>query len=356
MMSYQPDFDDLAARLQRLATTDGYSTHRVMAGPLALELRVDPRCADLGFHQAFTVATGAWQGARDADFTVYIIEAPPATTAAALRPFMADAATSLVDLSDPGRVEQCALYDGQRRLLKTVDMQNRVGVLVCFDRSLLPTWEIFSPIKEFIHLLAVNRGCLLFHGATVIPQAAENHATLLVGPGGSGKSSLTAYALQQGMLTNGDDYVLVDLTDDQPVCWSVYRTFKLHPTSPVRPGAKQHFWRTDPFSEKSVLLGQRADQGGALTIRSQLSRMCGLTLAAVGEVEPNASSRKASNPHRHPYLHSCMSTVQQMPYRMDATLRLSRQLHDRVPYSAHTMRRGVEGLHDALTFLQGGKV
>jgi hypothetical protein len=155
------------------------------------------------------------------------------------------------------------------------------------------------------------------------------------------------------MLTCGDDYVLVDLRQDKPRCWSVYRTLKLHPSSPVLQGKTPwRVWRKDSLTGKSVILADAVDQGGALVPQAMLARVCGVSL----EHSPNVYNPKGneilSNPHRHPYLHSCMSTIQQIPFRMDATLALSKKLHQSIPYSAHTIAPGINGLQQALAAIE----
>jgi len=94
----------------------------------------------------------------------------------------------------------------------------------------------------------------MVHAASLVSPEWPDQGLLLVGPGGSGKSTLTAYAVEQGMHTNGDDYVLVDLRDDMPQCWSIYRTIKLHPSSPVlRKQNRWHTWRSDRLTLLSCM-------------------------------------------------------------------------------------------------------
>ena len=141
----------------------------------------------------------------------------------------------------------------------------------------------------------------MVHAANLVSPERPDQGVLLVGPRRSGKSTLTAYAVEQGMHTNGDDYVLVDLRDDTPQCWSIYRTIKLHPSSPVLRG--KNCWHTWRYIQLT--------------------------------------------------LHSCMSTIQQIPYRIYVTLALAKQLHQSIPYEAHTIEPGIEGLQHALVALKG---
>ena len=145
----------------------------------------------------------------------------------------------------------------------------------------------------------------------------------------------------------------MDLNQDKPQCWSVYRTLKLHPSSPALK-EKTHWrtWKTDKFTGKSVMLEDTVLEGGSILPRSTLSRVWGVSLIQKSAHDHSRPKSKSSDPSRHPYLHSCMSTIQQMPYRIDATLALSRQLHQLIPYSAHKIATGTEGLEKALILMR----
>jgi len=155
------------------------------------------------------------------------------------------------------------------------------------------------------------------------------------------------------MLTTGDDYVLVDLNHETPQCHAVYRTLKLHPTSPVlQESHRWQPWRTDSVTGKSVMLADSVTNGGSLVARTTLSVIVGLSLRqSLAVFNPKAQSI-LTDPNRHPYLHSSMSTVQQMPYRIDAMLHLSKQLHQAIPYRSLKIAPGFIGLEQALATIK----
>ena len=347
-------FDELAAHLKQRIELDGFDVQSFQIGPLRLNLAISTDCSPLMIDTALSanrVVPDVCDDDREvvsADLTVYVLHLSAGNQASCLKPFLHSPAQTLEMLSDPS-LEQFFVRDDERQVLKVFDHKNRLGLLAIADFDCLPSWEIFSPVKEFIHLAALKKNCLLLHGASLVCPGASQEGVLLVGPGGSGKSTLTAYGVTKGMQTNGDDYVLVDLSGKLPQCWSVYRTMKLHPSSPVAQGWRP--WQADPVTGKAVVLLEGVEQDGPLLKQSTLSRICGLSLVQSAKVNNPKAKSIVSHPVRHPYLHSCMSTVQQIPYRIDVTLALAKKLHESIAYSAYTVQPGIQGLQFALAAL-----
>lgn len=354
-------FDELAAYLRDRSNRDGFSHQLFQIGPLDVTLSIAPECAVLEMGMALTLADPSrvlsesksdFQQA--AGLTVYVIQLPTGRVAHPLSPFFSFKSQSLQQLSGSSHAKQFVVRYDEHKMIKVFDQVNGIGLLAFEELTRLPPWELFSPIKEFIHMHALDKSCLLLHAASLVSPSHSDQGALIVGPGGSGKSTLTAYAIEQGMLTNGDDYVLVDLLQETPLCWSVYRTLKLHPSSPVLQGKNRwKAWRSDSFTDKSVMLVNTVEQGGPLLQQATLSHICGLSLMQSQAVHNPKAHSILSDPYRHPYLHSCMSTIQQIPYRIDATLALSKKLHQSIPYVAHTIAPGIEGLQNALGEIQG---
>jgi hypothetical protein len=354
-------FDELCAFLRSRADREGFDEQWFEAGPLRVKLLFEQACSDLEIGMAFRPAektNGTSVCALDpqphAGLTVYVLQWSAGHVDQALKPFLTDNKKTLQQLSSSDYTQQFVIRDEEHQMLKVFDQKNGIGLLAFRERDLLPPWELFSPLKEFIHLYAHKHSCVLLHAASLVWPDQPDQGVLLVGPGGSGKSTLTAYGVEQGMLTNGDDYVLVDLRDDTPQCWSIYRTIKLHPSSPVLRGKyRWHTWRSDRLTGKSVMLADTVIQGGALLPQVALARVCGVSLKPSLVVHNPKAHSILSDPYRHPYLHSCMSTIQQIPYRIDVTLALAKQLHQSIPYEAHTIEPGIEGLQHALVALEG---
>jgi hypothetical protein len=88
---------------------------------------------------------------------------------------------------------------------ETFDPRTRRGLLATGDLAGIPAWEWAAPLRGVLHWAALaTPGCLV-HGAAI---GDERRGALLVGAGGSGKSTTTAAALLAGIPAAGDDLVL----------------------------------------------------------------------------------------------------------------------------------------------------
>jgi hypothetical protein len=109
--------------------------------------------------------------------------------------------------------------------LHAYDARSRAAWFWCRDRHSLPFWEPSAPFRQILHWWFAPRGVMLLHGASV---GTVLGGILLVGRGGSGKSTCALASLTSDLLYAGDDYVAVGL-DPEPVVHSVYASGKLVP-------------------------------------------------------------------------------------------------------------------------------
>lgn len=100
--------------------------------------------------------------------------------------------------------------DETRGIWHLMDLQAMEGLYWTKNAATLPGWEYGSPLRHFIHWTAQRFGCSMIHAAAISP-AHNKHGVLLAGAGGSGKSTMTAAAIETGWLTTGDDFVVVQL-------------------------------------------------------------------------------------------------------------------------------------------------
>jgi hypothetical protein len=96
------------------------------------------------------------------------------------------------------------------------------GLILVRTAEDLPPWAAGAPFAPLLHLAFAWRGWRLLHAATL---GVGGAATLLAGPGGAGKSGTTRAGIAHGLMTAGDDYVLVE-PDVTPMAWPVYRVLK----------------------------------------------------------------------------------------------------------------------------------
>jgi hypothetical protein len=88
-----------------------------------------------------------------------------------------------------------------------------------------PYWDQASPIRQILFWWLSSRGYLQVHGAAV---GTRTGGVLLVGKGGSGKSTVALSSLGSELLYAGDDYVAVTL-EPTPRVQSLYSSAKLEP-------------------------------------------------------------------------------------------------------------------------------
>jgi hypothetical protein len=125
--------------------------------------------------------------------------------------------------SDQGRRLASRPVLGQ---LSAYDPDRRTGWFWCRNGRELPFWERAAPFRQLLHWWLPEYGKLLVHGAAV---GRATGGVLLVGRGGSGKSTCALSTLTSPLLYAGDDYVAVD-PGPEPHVFSLYCSGKLVPS------------------------------------------------------------------------------------------------------------------------------
>lgn len=167
-------------------------------------------------------STGAGQ------LRVHSIEAPPTS-------LMTPSPVSEADLD--GRPAPRALQGSRWRL--TWDAS--AGVVRCFDRvrgegvfitaGPVELWELGAPFRSFLHWYAAASGSALVHAGTV---GTPDGMGLVLGQGGTGKSTTVLTGLDAGLQTCGDDYVWLEPHPAGTTVHALYGTIKTKPDSTWR--------------------------------------------------------------------------------------------------------------------------
>lgn len=97
-----------------------------------------------------------------------------------------------------------------------------VGVELLRAHDQYPPWEPGAPLRPFLHWHYANQGMRLAHCGTL---GLNGAGVLLAGAGGAGKSGTVMAGLLNGLQSVGDDYVLLDASD-QIVAYPVFATLK----------------------------------------------------------------------------------------------------------------------------------
>jgi hypothetical protein len=106
------------------------------------------------------------------------------------------------------------------------------------DPAALPYWERAAPIRQILHWWMATRGHQQVHGGAV---GTPDGGVLLVGKGGSGKSTCSLASLVSELRYAGDDYTMVSV---EPLPW----VHSLFSSGKVDPG---NLWRV-PHLEPAV--------------------------------------------------------------------------------------------------------
>jgi hypothetical protein len=117
------------------------------------------------------------------------------------------------------------VYDHQSCELSILDTTRNLAVLWVSEPGRIPYWVKGAPLRTILHWWMSSHGRQLVHGAAV---GTSDGGVLIVGKGGSGKSTTALACLESGLLYAGDDYVLVS-ADPMPQAFSLYSTAKLVP-------------------------------------------------------------------------------------------------------------------------------
>lgn len=248
--------------------------------------------------------------------------------------------TNAQERSKLSRNQQLFNWDPQRGLLKYFNAETQAGLLAARDLTKLPSWEWFSPLKEFVHLFALEKGAWLAHAAAV--GANSLYGVLLVGPGGSGKSTACANLIQSNSKTCGDDYVLLRKEVADVCAYGIYLTIKLVPRFDLHDGMQQ------VATSKQLMVAETGklvsyfnfEQSSSLIPRMFIKEIYGLRL-----VDQLATPIKTL---RLGYNHFAMSSHGQIPIWLDQSLSVSRSIFESLPKKMLEIRRDKKGL-EALT-------
>ena len=110
------------------------------------------------------------------------------------------------------------------------DRQSATAVVWMNDVDAVPLWDRIHPFRRLLHEWARGFGADLVHAGAV---GIDGVGVLVVGPGGTGKSTTVLAAMQVGLLSAGDDYVLVDTGSSPgspPAAHALYGAMRLHQT------------------------------------------------------------------------------------------------------------------------------
>lgn len=108
-----------------------------------------------------------------------------------------------------------------------LDEESGLALFCLRDHTRIPYYETASPLRYILNWWTSRQDLCMVHGAAI---GVNEQGVLMVGRGGSGKSTTALTCLLSGMDYAGDDYVLAG-TAGIPEIHSLYNTAKLSPHS-----------------------------------------------------------------------------------------------------------------------------
>lgn len=136
-------------------------------------------------------------------------------------------------ISDPASFHRTIWLSDQKLALASdeghgiwylADTAMRKAIFWLADPSELPEWEYTAPFRHVFHWAAISGNAVVAHAAAFGYREAM---AVVTGPGGTGKSTLTAGAAHVGYDIKSEDLVWIDLSPDGPRASRIYDSIKL---------------------------------------------------------------------------------------------------------------------------------
>lgn len=117
------------------------------------------------------------------------------------------------------------VYQPGMEALSVVDLGSSTAWYWVRDPAVLPYWEQAAPLRQILHWYMATQGIQQVHSGAV---GTPDGGVLLVGKGGSGKSTCSLTSLVSDLRYAGDDYVMVGI-EPQPWIYSLFNSGKVEP-------------------------------------------------------------------------------------------------------------------------------
>ena len=161
------------------------------------------------------------------NWQVYALTVPYTTMCDLVTPYSRNRYGQLldpgVDVTSLTNTAPIVFYDPLAQTLRAYDFERHIAYVLVTPTHVFAEWEIFSPFKEFWHYWALWNDALLMHSGVI---CLDNHALVLLGPGGAGKSTTTLSCVEYGMQTTGDDFNMVCMVGNTPWAYPLFTALK----------------------------------------------------------------------------------------------------------------------------------
>lgn len=135
-------------------------------------------------------------------------------------------------------------------VLSTLDLSQNVALYWTRNAEHLPQWEMGSPLRHILHWWLRLQGLQFVHAGAV---GRPEGGVLLVGKGGSGKSTTALTCLNSDLRYVSDDYCLIS-SDPVPAAYNLYNTGKVKEDNIRRvPHLKPFISNVDQLDQEKAL-------------------------------------------------------------------------------------------------------
>ena len=115
--------------------------------------------------------------------------------------------------------------------LSFLNVEQNEAIFWVRDVDNIPFWETAAPLRILLHWWLGSRQLKYIHAAVV---GTQTDGAMLVGKGGSGKSTTALSCLNSPLTYVSDDYCLLSV-QDEPLAYSLYSSAKLKPDNTLLP-------------------------------------------------------------------------------------------------------------------------
>ncbi len=199
--------------VERCYRLSGFSLHLRFAGP-ALVSHLSPALDHLS----------ASPNGHPPDLTIDLWDSASTATRMARRPWHVDDLIARGDVRGYRDETILTALTADVGALSILNRAENVGMFWIRNAADLPTYERGAPLRAILHWWMRQRSRYLVHAAAV---GVQGNGALIVGRGGSGKSTTALTCLVHGWDYASDDYCLVNCIDS-PRAESLYNSAKLN--------------------------------------------------------------------------------------------------------------------------------
>jgi hypothetical protein len=121
-----------------------------------------------------------------------------------------------------------AFYDHDRKFWMILNIERKHALFWAAELKDIPFWEKAAPFKQILNWYLANTPYFMMHGGAV---SYGNASVLLVGPGGSGKSSTVGSCFAENLDVSGDDLIIVGKGCSHYEVYGIYNSIKLLPNT-----------------------------------------------------------------------------------------------------------------------------